>query len=87
MQIKGWTFWQTINNAIIPYDSMPACCFVKVVKRSLDDTEAEILNDKGEPEQREAPRAVLQEDPAAKAGRDPVREERISIRLESVTEQ
>ena len=34
------------------------------VKRNLEDTEAEILNDEGKPEQREAPRVKLQQNPA-----------------------
>ena len=47
-QNEGLKFWQTINNAIIWYDSMPADGLVKVVKRNLDGTEAENLYDKGE---------------------------------------
>ena len=67
-------FLLTINNAIILYDSMPA--------------EAEILHEKGEPEQRTNPRSRLQENPAcARARRDHVREERISLRLELVIDQ
>ena len=41
-QHKGLDFWQSINNAVILYDSMLAACLVKVVKRNPDDTEAEI---------------------------------------------
>ena len=45
-QNKGLEFWQTINHAIILYCSMPAECLVKIVKRNLDDTEADILHEK-----------------------------------------
>ena len=57
-QNSGLDSWQTINNAITLYDYLPANCLVKVVKRNVDDTEAEILFAKGEPEQREVPRIV-----------------------------
>ena len=43
---KGLELWQTMNNAIILYDSMPADCLVKVAERNLDHTEAEILFEK-----------------------------------------
>ena len=66
---------QTVNNAIILYDSMPPDCLVKVVTRNLDDTEAEIL------------RVILKENPAAKGGEDLIRKERISMRLKSVIDQ
>ena len=33
---KGLVFWQTLSNAIILIDSMPADCLVKVVKRDHD---------------------------------------------------
>ena len=42
-------------------DTMLADCLVEVVKRNLNDTEAEILYEKGKLEQREAPRIGLQE--------------------------
>ena len=60
-QNKGSEFWKTITNAIILYDSMPADCLVKVVGRNWDESEAEILHQKAEPEQREVPRIRLQE--------------------------
>ena len=66
-QNKGLEFWQTINNTIILYDPMPADRLVQVAKRNLDDAEAEILNDKEQPEQREAPRVVMQDNPGVKA--------------------
>ena len=59
-QNSGLDSWQTINNAITLYESMPANCLVKVVKRNVDDTKVEILFEKGEPEQREVPRIVHQ---------------------------
>ena len=41
---KGLVFWQTISNACILYETMPADCFEKkVVTRNLYDTEAESL--------------------------------------------
>ena len=55
---------QTINNAIILYDSMQADFPVKVVKINLDGTEAEILHEKRELEQRKPLRIQLQENPA-----------------------
>ena len=45
---------KTINNATIFFiDSMQADCLVIVVKRNLNDTEAEILYEIEQPEQRE----------------------------------
>ena len=58
---KDVEFWKTINNAIIVYDSVRADCLVENVRRNLDDTEAEILYDRREPEQRDFPRIRLQE--------------------------
>ena len=87
---NGLKFWQTINNAIILYDSVLADCLVQTVRRNLDDTEVEILCEKKktELERREVLLIVLLENPAyAKAGRDLVREERISLRLEPVCDQ
>ena len=48
-QNKGLVFWQTITDATMSYASMPAACLAEVVRRNLDDTEAEILSDKAEP--------------------------------------
>ena len=45
-------------------DTMLAGCLVEVVKRNLNDTEAEMLYEKGKLEQREAPRIGLQENSA-----------------------
>ena len=42
-QDKGLVSWQSISIAIILYESTPADCSFKVVRRNLDDTEAEIL--------------------------------------------
>ena len=78
-QHKGLEFWQTIHNAIIVYDAMPAGCVVKGVKRNLDDTEAESVFEKAQLEQREVLHVVLKDKPPAKFGRDLVRKERISI--------
>ena len=33
LHTKGWNLGQTINHAIILYDSMPADCLINVVKR------------------------------------------------------
>ena len=55
-QHKGLEFCQTISNAILLYDSMPPDCLVKVVKRNLDDTEADILHEKEQLEDREVHR-------------------------------
>ena len=41
---------------------MPADYLVKVVRRNLNDTEAEILYEKAEPEQRIGPRTRYQEE-------------------------
>ena len=77
--------WQTITNAIIFYGSMPADCLVKVSKRDLDDTEAEILCEKEEPEQREALRIRAQENPTYKL--DEICARRISLRMNPVIDQ
>ena len=50
-------------------------------------TEAELLYEKEKSEQRRVLRNAGQENPAAKTGRDPVRKERSSIRLELVIDQ
>ena len=42
-QNTGLEFLQTINNASVLNDSVPADCLFKVAKRKLDDTEVEIL--------------------------------------------
>ena len=84
---KGLEFWQTVNNAIILYDSMPPDCQVKVVKRNLDDTEAEILYKKEQLEDREDPWVIFKENPAAKCGEDLIRKERIAMRLKKVIDQ
>ena len=63
-------FWKTINNVIILYDSTPADCLVKVVRRNLDDTEAEILYENEQPEERDVPRVDLKDNPAVKAERE-----------------
>ena len=55
---------------------MPAKCLVNLVRRRLDDTEAEILYEEGKPEQREAPRIRLQANPTCcRAGINSAREE------------
>ena len=45
-QNRGLELWQTINNAIILYGSIPTHFLVKVVRRKLDDAEVEILCEK-----------------------------------------
>ena len=58
-------------------------CLVKVDKRNLDDTEAEILYHKVASDQREPPRIVSRETSTKEsAGRDPVRRELVALRLE-----
>ena len=42
---------------------MPADSLVRVVRRNVDDTEAEILDEKGERERREIPLSVRKELP------------------------
>ena len=61
VQNQGLVFWQTITNAIMLYESMPADCLVKVVKRNVDYTEARIQYHKVESDQREPPRIILRE--------------------------
>ena len=41
-QNTGLEFWQTINTAIMLFESMLADCLVKVAKRNLDVTEVSI---------------------------------------------
>ena len=53
------------------YESMPADCFVKVVRRNQNDTDEEILDQGETPAPREAPRVVLKRAPFA--WRDPSR--------------
>ena len=55
---------------------------MKDVKRNLDDTEAEILFEKDQPERREVLRVVSKGNLSVSAGR-----ERISMRLEPVLDQ
>ena len=42
-QDKGLVSWQTISNAIILHESTPADYSFKVIRRNLDEAEAEIL--------------------------------------------
>ena len=59
-----------------------------MARRNLDDTEAEILCQKTEPEQREAPLLRLQGNSGDdRVGRNPLREETISLRLDPVVGQ
>ena len=69
-QHDGLEFWQTINNAIILHGSIPADCLVKVAKRNLDNTEAEVLCEEQQPEDWEFHRVILKENSAAKSGED-----------------
>ena len=80
---KGLVFWQTITNAIILYDSMPAGCVVRVVRRSVDDTEAKILYEKAEPDQRKPPHISFTENPKLRFEPWEILcgKERISLRL------
>ena len=82
---KGLEFWQTINNAITLYDSIPADCLEKVVRRNLEDTQAEILFDKQQPNDREVHRVILKESSAANSREDSLSKERISMKLKPVT--
>ena len=54
---------------------------------SKDDTEAEILFEKEQPEQREIPRVVFKDNPAPKVEEDSVRKERTSMMLKPVIDQ
>ena len=49
----------SITDAITLYESMPADCLVKAVRRNLDDTEAGILYKKRLLELRKAPSIVI----------------------------
>ena len=68
-QNKGLEFWQT-EKTIFLYDSMPADCLVKVVKRNLEEREAEILYDAEQPEDKEVRRVILKESSSEKVGKD-----------------
>ena len=69
-----------MSNTIKLYESVPADCLVKVFRRKLDDTEAELLYQKWAPELKEAPHIVLKETPLLEtARRDPLR--RVPVRL------
>ena len=68
---EGLVFWETVSNFIILYESMPADCLVKVVRRNRNDTDEEILDQGETPAPREAPRVVLKRAPFA--WRDPSR--------------
>ena len=67
-QNKGLELWLTINDAIILCDSMLADCLVKAVKRKLHDTEAEILFERRELEQRQVLRVYWKTIPLPKPG-------------------
>ena len=56
-------------------------------KRNLDDTEAEILYENEQPENREVHRVILKDNPDVKIGQDSVRKGRISRRLKPVIDQ
>ena len=79
-QDKRLIFWQSMSNAINLYESVPADCLVKVVRRKLDDTEAELLYQKRAPQLKEAPLIVLKETPLlGTARRDPLRGVPVSL--------
>ena len=62
------------------FDSFSADCLVKVVEKNLDDTEAETMSKKVEPEQLEAIRIRLRENTTL--NKLLVREERVALRSE-----
>ena len=70
-----------MSNAIMPYESTPADCSFKVVRRNLDDTEAEILCERNLPERKEAPRMKVHEDPRQEPAQGNLMRERAATRL------
>ena len=74
------------TSAIRLYDSVQVDCLVTAVTRNLDDTEAESLSEKGEPERREIHHIQEQEISrlCKKDGRNLVRDESISPWLETL---
>ena len=61
--------------AVILCGPMPDC-LVKVVRRKLDDTDAEILHENEQLEQEEIPYLEKKENPAVKCRQDLVRKEK-----------
>ena len=82
---KDWNS-NDYTSAIRLYDSVPVDCLVTVVTRNLDDTEAESLSEKSEPERREIHHIREQEISrlCKKNGINLVRDERISSWLETL---
>ena len=72
---------ETISNAIILYESTPADCLFKVIRRNLDDTEAEILCERKLSERKEALRMKLNEAPRQEPAQENLMRERAGIRL------
>ena len=58
-QNKGCEFRQTNSNAVVLFASMPTDCLVKVVRRKLDDTAANVAHQKKAPEPKKVPRVVV----------------------------
>ena len=72
-------FWQSPRQSFI-YDSMSAVCLAIVVRRNLDDKEAETLFEKAEPEQEKLLAFVHMKNPPVIGPEEiPVREERILL--------
>ena len=69
------------SNAIILYEFTPADCSFKVVRRNLDDTEAEILCERKLSERKEALRMKLHEAPRQEPAQKNLMRERAAIRL------
>ena len=84
---KAWNSGKPFQNAIMLYDSMPPGCLVKVVEGNLDDTEAESLHEKEQPEDREVHRVILVDNSAAESGDDSTLTERISMRVKPAIDQ
>ena len=80
-QDKVLVSWLTISNTIILYESTPADCSFKVIRRNLDDTEAAILCKRKSREQKEAPRMKFHEAPKQEPAQGNLMRERAAIRL------
>ena len=77
----GLVSWQTMSNAIILYQSTPADCSFKVVRRNLDDTDVEILCERNLPERKVAPRMRVHEAPRQEPAQGNLMRERAATRL------
>ena len=86
-QDKELVSWQTISNAIILYESTPADCSFNVVRRNLDDTEAEILCESKLPERQEALRMKSHDATRQEPAQGNLMRERAASRLTPRNEQ